>query len=261
MAASSVRFGPGVTREVGMDLVDLGVRRALVVTDPDVARLAPVATVLAPSRRPASRPCSTTGSGSSPPTCPSATRSQFARAAAVRRHRRRRRRVGHRYRQGRQPVHDLSAGRLSRLRQCADRQSHARAGAAQTARCGADNRRDRQRDHRRQHLRPDDAARQDRHREPTAQANARPARSRQHADDAEAGRGVQRARHPEPRPGVVHGYSVLVARAAGASCASSGLPGIESDQRHLGAAGSAHRRSSTSFAPSKIRQTTRRASR
>ena len=47
MAASSVRFGPGVTREVGMDLVDLGVRRALVVTDPNVARLAPVATVLA----------------------------------------------------------------------------------------------------------------------------------------------------------------------------------------------------------------------
>ena len=34
MAASSVRFGAGVTREVGMDLVDLGVRRALVVTDP-----------------------------------------------------------------------------------------------------------------------------------------------------------------------------------------------------------------------------------
>ncbi len=45
MAASSVRFGPGVTREVGMDLVDLGVRRALVVTDATVARLAPVATV------------------------------------------------------------------------------------------------------------------------------------------------------------------------------------------------------------------------
>jgi hydroxyacid-oxoacid transhydrogenase len=47
MAASSVRFGPGVTREVGMDLVDLGVRRALVVTDPNLARLAPVGTVLA----------------------------------------------------------------------------------------------------------------------------------------------------------------------------------------------------------------------
>ena len=46
MAASSVRFGAGVTREVGMDLVDLGVRRALVVTDPTVTRLAPVHTVL-----------------------------------------------------------------------------------------------------------------------------------------------------------------------------------------------------------------------
>ena len=47
MAASSVRFGPGVTREVGMDLVDLGVRTALVVTDATLARLPPVATVLA----------------------------------------------------------------------------------------------------------------------------------------------------------------------------------------------------------------------
>ena len=34
MAASSVRFGVGVTREVGIDLADLGVRRVLVVTDP-----------------------------------------------------------------------------------------------------------------------------------------------------------------------------------------------------------------------------------
>ena len=46
MAASSVRFGPGVTREVGMDLSDLGARRVLVVTDPVVARLPPVAAVL-----------------------------------------------------------------------------------------------------------------------------------------------------------------------------------------------------------------------
>ncbi len=46
MAVSSIRFGPGVTREIGLDLVDLGVRRALVMTDPIVARLPPVQTVL-----------------------------------------------------------------------------------------------------------------------------------------------------------------------------------------------------------------------
>ena len=50
MAASSVRFAP-TTREVGMDLVDLGVRRALVVTDPNLTRLAPVQKVLDLARR------------------------------------------------------------------------------------------------------------------------------------------------------------------------------------------------------------------
>jgi len=51
MATSNIRFGVGVTREVGMDLADLGVRRALVVTDPNLAKLAPVATVLESLRR------------------------------------------------------------------------------------------------------------------------------------------------------------------------------------------------------------------
>ena len=46
MAASSVRFGVGVTREVGMDLKEIGATLALVVTDPIVARLPPAATVL-----------------------------------------------------------------------------------------------------------------------------------------------------------------------------------------------------------------------
>src|SRR6185437_13013841 len=39
MATSSVRYGAGVTREVGMDLADLGVKHALVVIDPVVATL------------------------------------------------------------------------------------------------------------------------------------------------------------------------------------------------------------------------------
>ena len=34
MAASNIRYGPGVTREVGMDLADMGARHVMVVTDP-----------------------------------------------------------------------------------------------------------------------------------------------------------------------------------------------------------------------------------
>jgi hydroxyacid-oxoacid transhydrogenase len=46
MATSSIRFGWGATREVGMDLRDLGLRRVLLVTDPTIRRSVPVQTVL-----------------------------------------------------------------------------------------------------------------------------------------------------------------------------------------------------------------------
>ncbi len=46
MAVSSVRFGPGVTCEVGMDLADLCAHNVLVLTDPVLLSLPPVATVL-----------------------------------------------------------------------------------------------------------------------------------------------------------------------------------------------------------------------
>ena len=46
MAVSSVRFGVGVTREVGMDLADMGAKLVMVVTDAIVAKLAPSRTVL-----------------------------------------------------------------------------------------------------------------------------------------------------------------------------------------------------------------------
>jgi hydroxyacid-oxoacid transhydrogenase len=42
LAASNIRFGAGVTREVGMDLADLGARHVLLVTDPTLSRMAPV---------------------------------------------------------------------------------------------------------------------------------------------------------------------------------------------------------------------------
>lgn len=46
LATSNIRFGAGVTREVGLDLAELGARRVMVLTDPVVAKLAPVATAL-----------------------------------------------------------------------------------------------------------------------------------------------------------------------------------------------------------------------
>src|SRR5437016_3172292 len=46
MATSSIRFGPGVTREVGLDLSDMKVSRVMVMTDPNLTKLPPVATVL-----------------------------------------------------------------------------------------------------------------------------------------------------------------------------------------------------------------------
>jgi hydroxyacid-oxoacid transhydrogenase len=46
MAASAVRFGVGVTGEVGMDLKELGTTLALVITDPTIARLPPLRSVI-----------------------------------------------------------------------------------------------------------------------------------------------------------------------------------------------------------------------
>lgn len=46
MAASNIRFGPGVTREVGMDVVDLGAKRTLVLIDPALVALPVGETVL-----------------------------------------------------------------------------------------------------------------------------------------------------------------------------------------------------------------------
>src|SRR3954451_14451556 len=45
MASSSIRFGAGATREIGWDLEDLQVRRAMVLTDPHLVNLSPVTRV------------------------------------------------------------------------------------------------------------------------------------------------------------------------------------------------------------------------
>jgi len=46
MDSSSIKFGAGATREVGSDMRDLGARRVMVVTDPNLAKSEPVAIAL-----------------------------------------------------------------------------------------------------------------------------------------------------------------------------------------------------------------------
>ena len=46
MAVASIRFGKGVTREVGMDLAEIGAKNVLVVTDPVIRALPPMQTVI-----------------------------------------------------------------------------------------------------------------------------------------------------------------------------------------------------------------------
>ena len=46
MAASNIRFGPGTTQELGMDLSELGVKQVMVVSDPNLSKMSPVETVL-----------------------------------------------------------------------------------------------------------------------------------------------------------------------------------------------------------------------
>ena len=46
MAASNIRFGRGVTAEVGMDVKDLGLKKTMLLTDPNIAKLPMAATVI-----------------------------------------------------------------------------------------------------------------------------------------------------------------------------------------------------------------------
>ena len=50
MDTSSIKFGPGVTREVGHEMQQLGAKRVMVLTDPNLANSEPVAVTLASLR-------------------------------------------------------------------------------------------------------------------------------------------------------------------------------------------------------------------
>ena len=46
IATSNIRFGPGTTKEIGMDLKDRGLKRVMVLTDPNLREQVPVQTAL-----------------------------------------------------------------------------------------------------------------------------------------------------------------------------------------------------------------------
>jgi Alcohol dehydrogenase, class IV len=46
MACSTIRYGPGVTQEIGMDLVNMKAKNVCVMTDPNIAKLPPLKTVV-----------------------------------------------------------------------------------------------------------------------------------------------------------------------------------------------------------------------
>ena len=46
MACSTVRYGPGVTKEIGHDMKALGSKRVLVMTDANLVKMSPVKTVV-----------------------------------------------------------------------------------------------------------------------------------------------------------------------------------------------------------------------
>ena len=46
MATSNIRYGQGTTRELGMDLADMDIKRVMVLTDPKLSKMSPVETIL-----------------------------------------------------------------------------------------------------------------------------------------------------------------------------------------------------------------------
>jgi hydroxyacid-oxoacid transhydrogenase len=46
MESSAIRYGPGVTQEVGMDMLNMNAKNVCVMTDSNLSKLLPVKTVM-----------------------------------------------------------------------------------------------------------------------------------------------------------------------------------------------------------------------
>ncbi len=68
MAAPSIRYGADVTEEIGMDLADMAVNRVMILTDPYLRKMGPVAKVWSRSTKTRSSSGYSTGCALSPRT-------------------------------------------------------------------------------------------------------------------------------------------------------------------------------------------------
>ena len=113
MAVAAVRFGAGVTREIGMELVDRGLRARSSCTDPVVARLPPAQAVVDALDASGVKWVMYDRVHVEPTEQPWLDAIEFARAPHVRRDRRCWRRLVDRHGKGGEPVHDAIRLRTS----------------------------------------------------------------------------------------------------------------------------------------------------
>jgi len=240
MAVSSVRFGAGVTREVGMDLADLGARRALVITDPTLAAMRPVAIVME-SLRDSGVPATLYDRVRVEPSDESFLDAiAFARDggydAFVA--------VG-----GGSTIDTAKAVNLYTTYPPADFLDYVNPPIGKglpvpgplktliaiptTAGTGSETTGVSIFDYRPLHAK-------DRHRQPPAQADTRIPRSGEHAHDAAGSGRLDRPRHPEPRHRVVYRDAVHRPAASGPAVPAACVSGIESHQRRLVDGGAAY---------------------
>ena len=203
MAGSAVRFGFGVTREVGADLEDLGKRHALVFTDPELRALPPVATVLSSLEEHKIRFSIFDRVRVEP------TDESFREAVAA----------------AQADDFDcfvavgggstIDTAKAANLYSCYPAEfldyvnppigkGKPVPGTSQNPDCNSDDGGHGQRNHRRGDFRLRMHACQDGHCQPEAETNARPARSREHAHAAACGRSLDGARRVESRRRVLH---------------------------------------------------------
>ena len=235
MDTSSIKYGPGATRELGADMAALGARRVMLLTDANLVLGEQVAVARDSLKRagidavPFSRVRVEPDDASFREAIAFAQNGDFDGYVAV----------------GGGSVMDTA--KVANLYACwppDDFLDYVNPpigrglpvpGALKPLGRRADDGRHRQRDHRRRHLRLRGHARQDRHRPSLVATDAGHHRPAQHGRAAAHGGGLQRAGRAQPRHRVADRAALFAAAGAGASGIAARVSGRQPGQRHLAA--------------------------